>query len=69
MFRYLQRYIRGADLAICHVETPMTSRSPHGYPIFDTPPAAGLGTFPGTHCVDVSIGRASEHGTRHEGAL
>jgi poly-gamma-glutamate capsule biosynthesis protein CapA/YwtB (metallophosphatase superfamily) len=30
-------YIRRADLAICHVETPMTRRPPQGYPIFNTP--------------------------------
>ena len=30
---------RDADLAICHVETPMTSAPPTGYPVFNTPPA------------------------------
>ena len=39
MFRYVRRYVTQADLAICHVETPMTSRPPSGYPIFNTPPA------------------------------
>ena len=39
MFRYVRRYLRAADVAICHVETPMTSRPPSGYPIFNTPPA------------------------------
>ena len=32
-------YIKRADLAICHVETPMTPRPPMGYPVFNTPPA------------------------------
>ncbi len=31
-------YVRGADLALCHVETPMSPRPPTGYPIFNTPP-------------------------------
>jgi Bacterial capsule synthesis protein PGA_cap len=39
MFRYVRAYLTRADLAICHVETPMTSRPPSGYPIFNTPPA------------------------------
>jgi poly-gamma-glutamate capsule biosynthesis protein CapA/YwtB (metallophosphatase superfamily) len=39
MLREIAPYIRGADLAICHVETPMTPRPPTSYPIFNTPPA------------------------------
>jgi len=39
MFRLIRPYIQGADLAVCHVETPMTSRPPQGYPVFNTPPA------------------------------
>jgi poly-gamma-glutamate capsule biosynthesis protein CapA/YwtB (metallophosphatase superfamily) len=39
MLREITPYIKGADLAICHVETPMTPRPPTGYPIFNTPPA------------------------------
>jgi poly-gamma-glutamate synthesis protein (capsule biosynthesis protein) len=38
MLREIAPYIRGADLAICHVETPMTPRPPTGYPVFNTPP-------------------------------
>ena len=37
MLREIAPYIRSADLAICHVETPMTPRPPTGYPIFNTP--------------------------------
>ena len=37
MLREIRPYIRGADLAICHVETPMTPRPPQGYPVFNTP--------------------------------
>jgi len=39
MFRLIRPYIRGADLALCHVETPLTPRPPQGYPVFNTPPA------------------------------
>lgn len=39
MLREIAPYIRGVDLAICHVETPMTPRPPSSYPIFNTPPA------------------------------
>jgi poly-gamma-glutamate synthesis protein (capsule biosynthesis protein) len=31
--------IRGADLALCHVETPLVPGPPSGYPVFRTPPA------------------------------
>ena len=39
MLQEIAPYIRRADLAICHVETPMTPRPPTGYPVFNTPPA------------------------------
>jgi poly-gamma-glutamate capsule biosynthesis protein CapA/YwtB (metallophosphatase superfamily) len=39
LLRYIKPYVAGADLAICHVETPMTSAPPTGYPVFNTPPA------------------------------
>src|SRR5260221_197935 len=37
MLREIAPYIKSADLAICHVETPMTPRPPQGYPVFNTP--------------------------------
>ncbi|HEY8763656.1 MAG TPA: CapA family protein [Solirubrobacteraceae bacterium] len=37
MLRAIAPYVRRADLAICHVETPMTPRPPQGYPVFNTP--------------------------------
>lgn len=37
--RYVRPWIEGADLALCHVETPMTSAPPAGYPLFNTPPS------------------------------
>ena len=39
LFAQIKPYIRGADLALCHVETPMTPARPTGYPVFNTPPA------------------------------
>jgi poly-gamma-glutamate capsule biosynthesis protein CapA/YwtB (metallophosphatase superfamily) len=38
MLRQIRPYVRSADLAICHVETPMSPRPPQGYPVFNTPP-------------------------------
>jgi poly-gamma-glutamate capsule biosynthesis protein CapA/YwtB (metallophosphatase superfamily) len=37
MLRAISPLIKRADLAICHVETPMTPRPPSGYPVFNTP--------------------------------
>lgn len=39
MFRAIRPTIRGADLAICHMETPLGPGAPSGFPIFNTPPA------------------------------
>jgi poly-gamma-glutamate capsule biosynthesis protein CapA/YwtB (metallophosphatase superfamily) len=39
MFEPIRRWIEGADLAICHVETPLVPGPPTGYPIFRTPPS------------------------------
>jgi poly-gamma-glutamate synthesis protein (capsule biosynthesis protein) len=37
-FVQIKPYIESADLALCHVETPMTPAPPTGYPTFNTPP-------------------------------
>ncbi len=37
MLREIAPYVRRADLAICHIETPMSPRPPQGYPVFNTP--------------------------------
>jgi poly-gamma-glutamate synthesis protein (capsule biosynthesis protein) len=37
MLAQVAPYIKAADLAICHVETPMSPRPPQGYPVFNTP--------------------------------
>jgi hypothetical protein len=39
MLRFVRPVVRGADVALCHVETPMSRRPPTGYPTFNTPPA------------------------------
>jgi hypothetical protein len=39
LFIRIRPYLRHADLALCQVETPMTSAPPTSYPVFNTPPA------------------------------
>ena len=39
MLRYLKPIIGEANLSVCHVEVPMTSGPPKGYPLFNSPPA------------------------------
>jgi hypothetical protein len=39
LFARIRSYIRRGDVALCQVETPMTSAPPTSYPIFNTPPA------------------------------
>jgi poly-gamma-glutamate synthesis protein (capsule biosynthesis protein) len=38
LFARIEPFIRGTDLPLCHVETPMTPSPPTGYPVFNTPP-------------------------------
>jgi hypothetical protein len=38
MFRPVRRWIAGADLALCHAETPLVPGPVEGYPVFRTPP-------------------------------
>jgi poly-gamma-glutamate capsule biosynthesis protein CapA/YwtB (metallophosphatase superfamily) len=37
MLRFVKPIVQAADLALCHVETPMGPGPPHGYPRFNTP--------------------------------
>src|SRR5690606_23965166 len=37
MFEALKPVVKRADLAICHLEPPVTSRPPSGFPIFTAP--------------------------------
>ncbi|MGH2800859.1 MAG: CapA family protein, partial [Thermoleophilaceae bacterium] len=39
MFERIRRRIAGADLALCHVETPLVPGPVRGYPSFRTPPS------------------------------
>jgi hypothetical protein len=39
LFDPVKRHIAGADLALCHVETPLVPGPVRGYPSFRTPPA------------------------------
>lgn len=43
MLRELRPVLRRADLALCHVETPLQGGPPAGYPVFRTPPALARG--------------------------
>jgi poly-gamma-glutamate capsule biosynthesis protein CapA/YwtB (metallophosphatase superfamily) len=43
LFEEIRPYVEDADLAFCHVETPMTSAPPASYPIFNTPPEMAEG--------------------------
>jgi capsule synthesis protein PGA_cap len=38
LFARIKPYVRNANLALCHVETPTTSAPPSSYPVFNTPP-------------------------------
>jgi len=38
LLEQVRPYVQDADLAVCHVETPMTPGPPQGYPVFNTPP-------------------------------
>jgi Bacterial capsule synthesis protein PGA_cap len=39
LFAPVRRTIAGADLALCHVETPLVPGPVRGYPVFRTPPS------------------------------
>ncbi len=38
MLAPLKPYVQGADIAFCHIETPMGPGEPSGYPLFKAPP-------------------------------
>lgn len=60
-------YVADADLAICHVETPMTpgaSELPAGYPLFDTPPELAEGIADtGWDACDTASNHSLDQGT------
>ena len=85
LFAQIKPYIRRADLALCHVETPMTPAAATGYPVFNTPPAlaAAIGqtgwracSTAATHTldqgqrgVDSTIRALDRAGVRHTGSF
>ena len=42
MFRRIRPLISSADLAFCHVETPLTAKAPSSFPTFSTPRALAV---------------------------
>jgi poly-gamma-glutamate synthesis protein (capsule biosynthesis protein) len=85
LFRAIRPYVRGADLAICHLETPMTGGPPSGYPIFNAPAALAPAiratgwdacTTASNHTldqgqggVDLTLGHLDRAGVRHTGSF
>jgi poly-gamma-glutamate capsule biosynthesis protein CapA/YwtB (metallophosphatase superfamily) len=83
-FAELKPYLKKADLALCHLETPMTSAPPQSYPIFNTPPELATGvkqsgfdacSIAGNHWVDQgqegideSVKTLDKAGVIHNGA-
>lgn len=83
--RAIRPIVRRADLALCHVETPLVHGAPRGYPVFRTPPAlaravrwAGYDACSTASNHTVDAGRAgidstraalSRAGLRHTGAF
>jgi poly-gamma-glutamate capsule biosynthesis protein CapA/YwtB (metallophosphatase superfamily) len=83
MFRPIRRHIRGADLALCHIETPLVPGPVQGYPSFRTPPglaasvravgwdacstASNHSLDAGQHGIDTTIGALDRAGLRHTG--
>jgi hypothetical protein len=85
LFAKIRPYIRRADLALCHVETPMTPAPATGYPVFNTPPALATAigqtgwracSTAATHTldqgqrgVDDTIGALDRAGVAHTGSF
>jgi poly-gamma-glutamate capsule biosynthesis protein CapA/YwtB (metallophosphatase superfamily) len=84
LFAELKPYLQKADLALCHLETPMTSAPPTSYPIFNTPPELATGvkqsgfdacSIAGNHWldqgqngIDQSVKTLDKAGVIHDGA-
>ena len=84
MFRKIRPLIAGADVALCHVETPFSHGPPRGYPSFRTPVAlagairatgwdvcstASNHTLDaGQHGVNTTLGVLAKAGVRHTGS-
>jgi poly-gamma-glutamate synthesis protein (capsule biosynthesis protein) len=84
LFARIRPIVRGADLGICHVETPLIGGPPQGYPVFHTPPALARAIHWGgwdvcstasNHTVDAgqagvdsTIAALERFGVRHHGS-
>ncbi|MEA2220846.1 MAG: hypothetical protein QOJ35_3472 [Solirubrobacteraceae bacterium] len=85
MLREIRRYVQPADLAICHVETPMGPGPPHGYPRFNTPrglapairatgwdvcsTASNHSLDGGQRAIDATVRTLTAAGVRHTGTF
>jgi hypothetical protein len=83
LFRPVRRHIAGADLALCHVETPLVPGPVLGYPSFRTPPslardiratgwdacstASNHSLDAGQHGVGTTLAALDGAGVRHSG--
>jgi hypothetical protein len=83
LFRPVRRHIAGADLALCHVETPLVPGPVLGYPSFRTPPslarairatgwdacstASNHSLDAGQHGVQTTLAALDRAGVRHDG--
>jgi poly-gamma-glutamate capsule biosynthesis protein CapA/YwtB (metallophosphatase superfamily) len=83
LFRPVRRRIAGADLALCHVETPLVPGPVQGYPSFRTPPslarairatgwdvcstASNHSLDAGQHGVRTTLAALDRAGVRHDG--
>ena len=83
MFAPIRRRIAGADLAVCHIETPLVPGPVQGYPSFRTPPALARAVKAtgwdvcstasnhsldaGQHGIDTTLRALDRVGLRHAG--
>jgi poly-gamma-glutamate capsule biosynthesis protein CapA/YwtB (metallophosphatase superfamily) len=83
MFASIKRRIAGADLALCHIETPLVPGPVQGYPSFRTPPALARAVKAtgwdacstasnhsldaGQYGIDTTLGALDRAGIRHAG--
>jgi poly-gamma-glutamate capsule biosynthesis protein CapA/YwtB (metallophosphatase superfamily) len=84
MFASIRSRIAGADLALCHVETPLVPGPVRGYPSFRTPPALATAIRAtgwdacstasnhtldaGQHGIDTTLRALDRAGIRHAGS-
>jgi poly-gamma-glutamate capsule biosynthesis protein CapA/YwtB (metallophosphatase superfamily) len=83
MFGAIRGHVAGADLALCHVETPLVPGPVQGYPSFRSPPdlarsvravgwdacstASNHSLDAGQHGIDTTIAALDRAGVRHSG--